>query len=68
MGQIGPKLDKSGTFPDHTSVHLDQKMSLIIPFRANISYFGPKSDTPMWVNMVESLEVKIDTFTGRVSE
>ena len=46
VGQFGPKWDKSGTFSDHISVYFRLSEPGFVPFGFNLTYFGPKSDTP----------------------
>ena len=45
VGRIGPKLDKSGTFSDHISVHFSNliwKIPRIVPFGSSMTPFWPK--------------------------
>ena len=52
MVQIGPKLDKSGTFKDQLSVNFSLVRILIsksprsVPFDVNLAQFEAKSDIP----------------------
>ena len=55
-------LDKSGTFSDQISVKYwmicDEKFKDIIPFRANLTHFGAKSD-------IRGADVEIKTLNDR---
>ena len=48
VGQISPKLDKSGAFSDTISVHLalPRKIPGFVPFGTNLTHFGAKPTIP----------------------